>query len=187
MENILHLRWYAQGWSETTRPWLPSVFSQTGIVPHYYSLHQSSILNKFNKNFPHGHFFKHMVCVKQTGKITQTWSLMRSLVVTPSEESVAEWRVEVRGLNLERSRGYAAEGKDGTCSKSQSGFWTTHFHIKGMNFEFRPAFSNSDLIAPASNADRNDIVLGVCVFALRRRLVSDAILKLCSWQSCCLV
>lgn len=42
---------------------------------------------------------------------------------------MAEWTQEVRVLNFEVRRGYAAEGKDGIWSNWASGFWITCFHM----------------------------------------------------------
>ncbi|RWW67845.1 hypothetical protein BHE74_00024686 [Ensete ventricosum] len=54
---------------------------------------------------------------------------MRSLVVSRSLESRAEERKEVSGRNLELSRGYAAEGSEGTSLRSQPGLWRTYLLI----------------------------------------------------------
>lgn len=43
-----------------------------------------------------------------------------------SLESRAEERKEVSGRNLELSRGYAAEGSEGTSLRSQAGLWRTY-------------------------------------------------------------
>lgn len=40
-------------------------------------------------------------------------------------ESTAAAREEVMARNLDLRRGYAAEGREGTESRSQPGFWST--------------------------------------------------------------
>lgn len=40
-------------------------------------------------------------------------------------ESTAAAREEVMARNLDRRRGYAADGREGTVSRSQLGFWST--------------------------------------------------------------
>lgn len=47
---------------------------------------------------------------------------MRSLEVVPSEEWKREWRDEVKVLNFEWRRVYAAVGNEGISSQTQSGF-----------------------------------------------------------------
>lgn len=78
---------------------------------------------------------------------------MRSLEVVPSEEWKREWREEVKVLNFEWRRVYAAVGNEGISSQTQSGFWITYFQIGIMKLGFIPADSNSDLISGASNTD----------------------------------
>lgn len=72
------------------------------------------------------HFIKWVVCKRRK---SHTCSFIRSLVVSWSEESMAEWTQEVRVLNFEVRRGYAAEGKDGIWSNWAPGFWITCFHM----------------------------------------------------------
>lgn len=77
---------------------------------------------------------------------------------------MAEWTEEVRVLNLEFNRGYAAEGKEGIWSSWASGFWITCFHMYGMKLGLIPDFSSSDFSSPASKIDRNGIVLrAICM------------------------
>lgn len=98
--NKKDLRRNAQGGPCAPVVGLAIVLPQAAIVPHDHRLHQRPILIETTiqtmwelNSSEESH---------RTGGVRElTWSLMRSLVVRWSEESVAEWTEEVRVLNLE--------------------------------------------------------------------------------------